>query len=686
MQRSAHAGHKWHIPSIIGNLSDHLKTFRITIFMKRLTGLIPLVGFCVGILRATGVLAADGGYLFVTFKGEQTPMSEQIYFASSEDGREWTALNDGQPVLVSNLGEKGVRDPYLLRAHDGKTFYLLATDLSIHLNGDWGRAQSAGSQSIVIWESSDLTHWSPPRLAKVAAPDAGCTWAPEAVYDEVLGDYLVFWASKNRSDSFAKQRIWAARTRDFQTFSKPFIYIDKPGHVIDTDIVREGNKYFRFSKDEHFKAITMEVSDQLMGPWQDVPGFSLAKLQGYEGPECYQLKTAADGKPATWCLLLDYFSKWEGYKPFLTGDLSKGQFTAGENFIFPFRFRHGSVMPVNSAEFDRLQAGFGKAGIAAAGNSAATPPTPILDGFTADPAIRVFGDTYYVYPTSDKPNWLTTDFSVWSSKNLVDWKKEGMILDVAHDLAWANIKAWAPDCIARNGKCYFYFCADGRIGVATADKPTGPFKDALGKPLLDRKADARITSNTIDPYPFIDDDGQAYLYWGNSGGQVNVAKLNEDMLTFGGPPVEFVIKGQSSGRNIDFREGIVVFKRQGKYYFMWSVDDARSDNYRVAYGTADHPNGPVSVPENATVLSKNGSAKGTGHHSIVNVPGTDRWYAVYHRHAIPDGGGYKREVCLALMKFDAQGHVLPMDPMIQTFQSGSRGEPILNGKGLSDPP
>ena len=83
---------------------------------------------------------------------------------------------------------------------------------------------------------------------------------------------------------------------------------------------------------------------------------------------------------------------------------------------------------------------------------AATPPKPILEGFTADPGIRVFGDTYYVYPTSDKPNWMTTDFSVWSSKNLVEWKKEGMILDVANDLKWGKVKAWAPDCIERDGK------------------------------------------------------------------------------------------------------------------------------------------------------------------------------------------------------------------------------------------
>ena len=123
-------------------------------------------------------------------------MSEQIYFAISPDGRHWSALNGSQPVLVSTLGEKGVRDPYLLRSADGKKFYLIATDLSINLNGDWGRATNAGSKSIVIWDSTDLVHWSEPRLVKVAPDDAGCTWAPEAVYDEGKKAYLTFWASR----------------------------------------------------------------------------------------------------------------------------------------------------------------------------------------------------------------------------------------------------------------------------------------------------------------------------------------------------------------------------------------------------------------------------------------------------------------------------------------------------------
>jgi hypothetical protein len=313
-------------------------------------------------VTATSALAAEGGYLFVTFKGETSPMTEQIYFATSQDGRQWKALNHGEPVLISRLGDKGVRDPYLLRSHDGGKFYLLATDLSMHLNHSWDRAQTAASKSIVIWESSDLVHWSKPWMARVAASDAGCAWAPEAIYDEETKDYLVFWASKNRSDKFAKQRVWAARTSDFRKFGKPFIYIDKPNHVIDTDIVREDGKYYRFSKDELHKAITMEVSDKLMGPWQDVPGFSLANLQGYEGPQCYPLKPTRDGKPATWCLMLDRYSKGTGYHPFVTEDLAGGQFTDAPDFAFPFHFRHGSVLPLSAVELGRLEAGFGASG------------------------------------------------------------------------------------------------------------------------------------------------------------------------------------------------------------------------------------------------------------------------------------------------------------------------------------
>jgi beta-xylosidase len=136
------------------------------------------------------------------------------------------------------------------------------------------------------------------------------------------------------------------------------------------------------------------------------------------------------------------------------------------------------------------------------------------------------------------------------------------------------------------------------------------------------------------------------------------------MVSFDGPPVQFPIK--------EFREGIVVFKRKGVYYFMWSVDDARSDDYRVAYGMSKSPFGPVEIPKDNVVIRKNGLVKGTGHNSVVNVPGTDRWYTAYHRHAIPDGSGFKRETCLAELKFRRDGTILP----VNVLSSVRRPEPV----------
>jgi hypothetical protein len=320
---------------------------------------ISLLG--AALLSAAVASASEGGFLFATFKGEQTPLSEQIYFALSREGRQWEALKGGEPVLVSKLGEKGMRDPYLLRSPDGKKFFLLATDLSINLNRDWGRAVRAGSKSLVIWESTDLVTWAEPRLVAVAPDDAGCTWAPEAIYDEDTKDYLVFWASTTARDEFAKHRIWAARTKDFVSFGKPFIYIERARQVIDTTIVRDQGKYYRFFKDEAHKAITMEVGKTLSGDWQEVTTFSLGSLRGYEGPQCFVLKPAQGDEPATWGLILDHYARGMGYQPYVSTNLSRGEFTPGKDFTFPFRFRHGSVLAVSAPEVDRLQSAYGKA-------------------------------------------------------------------------------------------------------------------------------------------------------------------------------------------------------------------------------------------------------------------------------------------------------------------------------------
>lgn len=302
--------------------------------------------------------AKEGGFLFTTFRDETTWLSEQIYFGISEDGRHWDALNGGNPVLVSDVGEMGVRDSFLLRSHDGQAFWLIATDLCIARNRDWHRATHQGSHSLVIWESTDLVHWTKPRLAAVAPNDAGCTWAPEAIYDEDTGDYLVYWASTTAQDDFSKQRIWAARTKDFRSFGAPFMYVEKPNHVIDIHIVRDKKAYYRFTKDDQTKSVSMETSPKLMGPWQPMPQFTAGQGKNFEGPICFRLPSVTSDPPV-WCLLLDNVSDRIGpgafgYMPFITHDLSSGEFTPAADVHFPYPFRHGSVLPITAAEVARL--------------------------------------------------------------------------------------------------------------------------------------------------------------------------------------------------------------------------------------------------------------------------------------------------------------------------------------------
>ncbi len=308
------------------------------------------------LLAAIASAAPTGGYLFVTFGGQPNELNEQVYFAASRDGRDWSALNNGDPVLVSDIGTKGARDPFLLRSHDGKKFYLIATDLSMHHLRNWGRAVREGSRSILVWESADLVKWTEPRLVKVAPDDAGCTWAPEAIYDEENRDYLVFWASMTAGDGFRKHRIWAARTKDFVTFGEPFVFIDKPNAVIDTTIVRDAGSYYRFTKDERHKSIFMEKAPRLSGPWSDVTAFNLAHLRGYEGPQIYLLEPARSGQPAVWSLILDYYSKGQGYVSWTTSNLADAQFQPADGFKFPFKVRHGSVLPLTAAEYQAILA------------------------------------------------------------------------------------------------------------------------------------------------------------------------------------------------------------------------------------------------------------------------------------------------------------------------------------------
>lgn len=283
---------------------------------------------------------------------------------------------------------------------------------------------------------------------------------------------------------------------------------------------------------------------------------------------------------------------------------------------------------------------------------------PIIKGHYADPDIAYFDGKYYIYPTTDGGvDWEGPYFKVFSSDDLKAWKDEGVILNIS-DISWCGgVKGWAPAIERRNGKYYFYYSGNKNIGVAVSDSPTGPFAD-IGKALVSSE---EYEGQTIDPDAFIDDDGTPYIYWGNK--YLYAARLKENMIELDGRAVNITPEF--------YGEAPCVFKRKGIYYFTWSRDDTRSPNYHVCYGKS---NSPLEVPMgNEVILSRNYTADSrircTGHHSILNVPGTDDWYIVYHRFDVERFGnvetyskeaGNNREICIDRLEFDEEGNILPV--------------------------
>ncbi len=310
-------------------------------------------------------------YLFAYFKGEGLAQGEQIYFAVSRDGLNWKDINGGNPVLTSTLGEKGLRDPFIMRSADGSKFFVIATDLKINGNGDWTAAQTKGSKSIMVWESSDLINWSEQRMCRVAPEGAGCTWAPEAVYNEESGEYLVFWSSKipssqNVQNNDNTHRVYYCTTKDFKTFSdaKVWIELKNPQNrtisVIDATVIKVGDTYYRFKKNEATEAhkqgmpssgkyIIMEKATSLLGQWTEV-NTQMSQTAYVEGPTCFKFN--GENK---WCLFIDDFGG-KGYYPLVTNDLSSGVFSqlSSSQYSLPSVMRHGSVVNITESEYSNL--------------------------------------------------------------------------------------------------------------------------------------------------------------------------------------------------------------------------------------------------------------------------------------------------------------------------------------------
>lgn len=614
-------------------------------------------------------------YLFTYFTGN-APEQEQICYAISDDGYNYTLLNQGLPVIKSDsiAYTQCVRDPHILRAEDGKTFYMVATDMKSSLG--W-----ASNRGLVLMKSTDLIHWThhainfPTKYPKTWK-NVTRVWAPETIYDHKTGKYMVFYSLLTNDGKCKYDKIYYSYVNDDFTDleGEPTYLFDSGSATIDGDIVYNDadRKFHLFYKSEAHGGIFQATADQLTAEpgkplgsqWTLIDGHVEVTKTAVEGVGvCKSL----DGK--SWVVMYDCYSR--GYYQFCKSeDLKSFSKVCDTKTSGSFTPRHGTIIPITQAEKDRLLAEWGDG------------KNPILPGFHADPEILYSNKTkkYYIYSTTDgEPGWGGHDFSVFSSTDLINWTDDGKVLDVKGDqVKWASGNAWAPCIIERKKgkdyKYYFYYSAHNplskrkEIGCAVADSPTGPFVDS-GAPIItdaDRPEGSR--GQAIDVDVFQDPkSGKYYLYWGN--GFMAGAELNDDMLSIKKDTKVKMTPEGGSLRTYAYREAPYVFYRKGTYYFMWSVDDTGADNYHLAYGMAKSPLGPINVAQEPIVLQQDPSQKfyGTAHNSVLQLPGKDKWYIVYHR-INPNfrerqlGPGFHRQVCIDEMTFSKDGKINPVKP------------------------
>jgi beta-xylosidase len=303
-------------------------------------------------------------------------------------------------------------------------------------------------------------------------------------------------------------------------------------------------------------------------------------------------------------------------------------------------------------------------GIILAGN-------PVIEGWYADPEVAVYENRYWIFPTYSAPFDEQVFLDAFSSDDLVSWEKHSRIVDTTI-VKWVRRALWAPSTIEKDGKYFLFFGANdiqtpespwwdplihtegevGGIGIAVASSPEGPYTDYLGKPLIN---DIINGAQPIDQFVFHDQDGTYYLIYGGWK-HCNIGILNDDFTGF------IPFESGETFKSItpeNYVEGSFMFIRNGKYYFMWSEGNWTGPDYSVAYAISDNPLGPFE--RIGKILQEDDQiARGAGHHSVLNIPGTDEWYIVYHRRPLNTTNGNHRQVCIDRMFFDEDGLIQPV--------------------------
>lgn len=622
------------------------------------------------------------GYLFAYFEGSGGKQ-EHLRFAISEDARNWYALNDNQPVIASDSisTSGGIRDPHILRGEDG-CYYIVATDMNTVKNG-W-----KDNPGIVLMKSKDLVNWTHSKIVlkedyKKHFSDAYWVWAPQTIYDKKAKKYMIYFTLQRTGDG-RKSMItyYAYANKDFTGFdSEPKVLFKAKYNCLDNDIIERNGVYHMFYKGNIKNAEGKEIQNgiqqatakNLKGPWNEdfkfIDAYADSKT-GVEGSGVFKLNDKDE-----YVLMYDLYGSGR-YEYQTSKDLNTFS-TKPASFRKDFFPRHGTVCSITKDEMERLQQKWGDV----LNRSYTGQGNPILPGFHADPEILYSNKTgkYYIYSTTDgKPGWGGYKYYVYSSSDLKEWKNEGVALDAKNgQISWANGNLWAPAAIEvkqKDGsyKYFLYYSANPKekggkkIGVAVADSPVGPFVD-FGKPIVEKSPVG--WGQQIDVDVFIDPvSKKPYLYWGN--GYMAGAELEPSMTQVKDETITVMTPKGGSLKDYAYREAPYVFYRNGLYYFMWSVDDTGSPNYHVAYGTSKSPLGPIEVAKEPIALIQDPQHEiyGTAHNSVIQKPGTDEWYIVYHRinkdyiHFQP---GVHREVCIDKLEFNADGTIKRVVPTHQ---------------------
>ncbi|MFB6318372.1 family 43 glycosylhydrolase [Saccharicrinis sp. FJH54] len=692
-------------------------------------------------------------YLFTYFTGN-AQSQEQIHFALSNDGFNYTALNNGNPVINSAdiALKKAVRDPHILRCEDGKTFYMVVTDMKS--SEGW-----SSNRGIVLLKSTDLVNWTSATVNfPTRWPDQWANvlrvWAPQTVYDPDAGKYMVYFSLLTSDGKVTYDKIfYCYANADFTDLEgEPQYLFDRGSATIDGDIIFSDvdKLYHMFFKNEGIGGISEVTAETLTPQDGETPGSQWSTPldnvdqtdEAVEGAGVFRLIDQDK-----WILMYDCYGA--GHYQFCeTPDLKNFSYVMDN---YSMDARHGTSIAISEAEVNRLIEAFPStalnsiSGIGARNKNIrdagidinstsknihipvyygvdlssfdpelyATPGTtitpvgnqdftngsvaytftlngnsvtynvtteiwanPVIPDFHADPEVLYSEQTglFYIYPTTDGyPGWGGYYFDVYSSPDLVNWTNQGTFLDLSTDqVSWATGNAWAPCIIEKKiadnqYRYYFYFSGESggkKTGVAVSDYPTGPFVDS-GSPMISSNPDG-VGGQIIDSDVFEDPvSGKTYIYWGN--GYMAVAELNDDMTSVKEETIKVITPQGGTLATYAFREGTYVFYRDGLYYFLWSVDDTGSPNYHVAYGTSDSPTGPINVASQPIVIKQDPDNEiyGTAHNSIIQIPGRDEWYIVYHRinkNYLNDGPGYHREVCIDRLYFNEDGTIKPVTP------------------------